>query len=276
MTELQFLEANGVRLAYYSEGEGPLVVLTHGFPDTAHTWDGIRPAIARAGFRAVTPFLRGYAPSAAAPDGKYDSDTLGRDVLALAAALSDEPATLIGHDFGASASYAAAAFGGPERVRQLVTLAIPHPAVVKPSLGLLWRARHFIAFKMPGAVGRLRANDFAQVDELVKRWSPQWSFSAEDTRTAKECFAQPGSAEAAIDFYKQLSPKLPEGHRKKIDVPTVSFAGETDGALLDLTLYEKARSRFTSDYEVVTLPGGHFLHLEHPEQFEQELMQRLR
>src|SRR5580658_10060075 len=103
-----FVEANGVRFAYFEEGKGPLVLLLHGFPDTPHTWDAVRPAVAAAGYRAVTPFLRGYAPTSVPADGAYDAETLGRDVVALIDALGERRAVVVGHDWGAAAAYSAA------------------------------------------------------------------------------------------------------------------------------------------------------------------------
>src|SRR5580698_9273016 len=106
--EPSFVEANGLRFAYLEEGSGPLVLLVHGFPDTPHTWDAVRPAVAALGYRVVTPFTRGYYPTAIPADGAYDSDTLGRDVLALIPALGETRAIAVGHDWGASAVYSAA------------------------------------------------------------------------------------------------------------------------------------------------------------------------
>ena len=101
---MDFVDANGLRFAYVSEGTGPLVLLLHGFPDTAHSWDGVMPEVARAGFRAVAPFMRGYFPTAIPADHEYDGDALGRDVLALIAALGEQQAIVVGHDWGASAA----------------------------------------------------------------------------------------------------------------------------------------------------------------------------
>src|SRR6266581_2666114 len=97
--------ANGVRFALLSEGAGPLSLLLHGFPDTAHTWDAVRPALAGAGFRAVSPFMRGYSPTSIPDNGEYDLETLGRDVLSLIEALGEKHAIVIGHDWGAAAAF---------------------------------------------------------------------------------------------------------------------------------------------------------------------------
>src|SRR5262249_44833733 len=109
----------------FEEGRGPLVLLLHGFPDTAHTWDAVRPALAGAGFRA---FMRGYAPTEIPDREAYDADTLGRDALALIEALGEEKAFLVGHDWGATAAFSAAGLA-PERLRMLITVAIPPSGV---------------------------------------------------------------------------------------------------------------------------------------------------
>ncbi|MFZ3291893.1 alpha/beta fold hydrolase, partial [Mycobacterium sp.] len=83
---IRFVEANGLKFAYLEEGSGPLVLMLHGFPDTAHTWDDLRPRIAAKGYRAVSPFTRGYHPTAI-PDRDADGVTLARDALALIEAL---------------------------------------------------------------------------------------------------------------------------------------------------------------------------------------------
>jgi pimeloyl-ACP methyl ester carboxylesterase len=267
-----FVEANGVRFAYLEEGEGPLVLLIHGFPDTAHSWDAVRPPLAAAGYRVVCPFQRGYFPTSIPQDGKYDADTLGRDVLALIAALGETKAIVVGHDWGASAAYAAAAID-PSRVAKLVTVSIPHPASIKPSPKIAWAVRHFLAMQFPWAEARLRAHDFAHVDELVQRWSPAWKVPAGETDAVKASFREPGSLAAAIGYYRALRVKLPSAHRRPISVPTVSFAGLND--LIEPEYYDRAARWFTGGYEVVRMPGGHFMHREHPEHFTRELIRVL-
>lgn len=94
------VEANGIEFAFITAGEGPLALCLHGFPDSAHTWRHLLPALADAGFRAVAPFARGYAPTSLAADHDYQLGALVADAVALHTALDgDERAVIIGHDW---------------------------------------------------------------------------------------------------------------------------------------------------------------------------------
>jgi pimeloyl-ACP methyl ester carboxylesterase len=268
------IRANGVDFAYLTEGSGPLVLLLHGFPDTARTWDRSMRALADAGYRAVAPYMRGYHPTSIPSDGRYDSDTLGRDALALIEALGEERAAVVGHDWGASAAYCAAALG-PDRVRLLVTMAIPHPRSIKPGPRIGWRLRHFLNLRRANAGKQLRANSFALVDTYWSRWSPAWKdVPASETTDVKRAFAEPGCAEAAAAYYKAVGVRFPEGYKPQIKMPAVSIAGEHD--IIPPRLYEKARLCFDGSYEVVIVPGGHFMHREHPDVFTTELVRTIR
>ncbi len=265
--ETATLQANGRTFTTLADGaeDAPLVVLAHGFPDDANTWNETRAHLAALGYRAVSPFMRGYAPSDL--EGPYDSDALGADIAGWIEALGSGPAIVIGHDWGASASYAAAA-QRPDLVRLLITLAIPHPASIKPSLSLAWAVRHFVTLRLPGAANRIRRGDLKHIDELWDRWSPKWNVPAEETESVKRTLRHPGSLEAAIAYYRHAG-TISDSHKKKVEVPTVSFAGTDD--ILPVSAHEAARSRFNNTYEVVTLPGGHFVHREHPDAFHEKL-----
>jgi pimeloyl-ACP methyl ester carboxylesterase len=267
------VDANGLDFAYLEEGKGPLVLLVHGFPDTAYSWDHTRTAVAAAGFRAVSPFTRGYWPTAIPANGKYDSETLGSDLLALIEALGETSAILVGHDWGAAAVFAATQID-PAKVRFLVTVGIPHPASVRPSLGLVWGARHMIRFKLPGALRVLTEDDSAHVDELVKRWSPTWDFDAKETAPIKEAFRHPGCADATLGYYRAMTPIVNDVLKRQISVPALAFSG-TDDPNLNVDDYERARKLYTSSYDIVSMPGGHFMHREHPERFTSDLVAAL-
>jgi pimeloyl-ACP methyl ester carboxylesterase len=266
-----FIEANGVRFGYFEEGSGPLVLMVHGFPDTAHTWDAVRPVVAKAGYRVVTPFTRGYAPTSIPTDGNYTSEALAADLVGLIDALGAQKAIVVGHDWGASAAYTAAATY-PERVELLVTLAIPHPGSLPRTPRVLWSARHFFVLRRKSGGAALRKDEFAYVDTLVRRWSPGWDVPKGETDAAKAALRPPGHAEAAAAYYAAIDPK--RGLRKKIAVPTVTFAGTTD--ILPTDFYDRAASWFTGGYRVIKMPGGHFLHREHTDRFATELVGALK
>ncbi len=265
---MDVIDTNGLRFAFLEEGTGPLVLLLHGFPDTPHSWDAIRPRLAAAGYRAGSPFARGYAPTSVASDGAYDADTLGRDVVALVKALGEERAIVVGHDWGAVAAYAAATTA-PGVVRHLVTVGVPHARAVRPTPSLLWQMRHFFWLRMPGAAKRVAANDFAYVDELVQRWSPRWSVPAGATDAVKEVFRNAACLDAALGYYRATG-LPPRSLRADVHVPTTCFAGEDD--IMPMASFDRAAPRFTAGYEVVRLPGGHFMHREHPDAFGDALL----
>ena len=105
-------------------------------------------ALVEAGYRTIVPYLRGYHPDTFVPGRPYDALTLAEDAVGLLDALSIDSASLVGHDWGATLVYGAAALA-PERVDALVAIAIPHPLTLKPrnalqALGLAVLARHFI------------------------------------------------------------------------------------------------------------------------------------
>jgi pimeloyl-ACP methyl ester carboxylesterase len=261
------IRAHGLDLHCLTWGDeaAPLVLLVHGFPDTAHTWDVVGPRVADAGFRVVAPNTRGIHPSAIPADGDYGSDTLAGDLLAIADALGRDQVILVGHDFGASAVYSAAGLF-PDRVRKLVAMAIPHPATVKPTPRFLWGARHFLANRMPWAAAKLRRNDFAQIREFYERWSPDFDWPESAFAETKESYRHPGVAEAALAYYRFIGPKIPVGQRTKLAMPTLIVGGLTDGVCIEED-FEKSRRRFTVPIDVAMVPGGHFFHNEHPEPF---------
>jgi pimeloyl-ACP methyl ester carboxylesterase len=265
-----FIQANGLRFAYVQDGpkDGPLCLFVHGFPDTPQTWEHALPVAAKLGLHAVAPFTRGYAPTEIPKEEDFGSDTLGRDVLAIASALGAEKFVLVGHDWGASAAYSAAGLAG-ERIRLLVTLAIPHPASMIPTPGLIWAVRHFFALRPRGKAAQMRADGMTYIDHLVRRWSPAWQVPEGETAAVKRSLGEPGSLEAALGYYRALSLVTPAGQKRRVSCPSVSFAGTGD--MVPVSAYERARSRYTGPYDVVTMPGGHFMHREHPEIFAREL-----
>lgn len=261
---VQFVEANGQTFGYFAEGSGPLVILLHGFPDTPHTFDALRPALAAAGFRAVSPFMRGYAPSSIPGDDAFDAETLGNDVLALIDALGEPRAFVVGHDWGASAAYAAASLDA-SRVTRLVTIAIPHPGFFVPDRGFFERAAHFIYLSQSDAEALMAADDFAHVDELYTRWSPTWAFDPSETEPIKNAFAAPGALQAALGYYRAATLVAPAFLQVPLPMPTLTIAGLDDGVTLPES-FEQTAAGFSGEWTLTSLPGGHFVHRENPDE----------
>lgn len=215
--ETHFVEAHGIRVAYLEAGppDGPLALCLHGFPDHAPTWEGLLGDLGAAGFRAVAPWLRGYAPSGAAPDGNYEAASLALDALALTDALAPGgDAVLVGHDWGAIAAYTAAGHR-PDRFRRLVTMAVPHPASLMSrflsSPDQLQRSWYIFFFQSPLADVVVPADDFAVVDKLWRDWSPGFTPDPTFMRALKDTLAAPAPAGfgAAVAYYRFMLGTLP-------------------------------------------------------------------
>lgn len=279
----QRLQANGLEFAYLDAGprDGQLVVCLHGFPDTAHTWGELVPALASAGYRVVCPNMRGYAPTAIPADASYGALELGRDVLGLIGALGHERAFVIGHDWGALAAYAATQ-QSPETVTKLTVLAIPHPGSLRPTLRGVWKARHFISFQRKRAARRwLREGDWAGVEAIYRRWSPNWDVPASELDEVRAAFSAPGGLDAALGYYWSFRAELGDRQAqatmaKVIERPTLAIFGEADGAL-EMRAVAATRAYFSGPYELHTLPtAGHFVHRERPEQVAELILAFLR
>lgn len=267
------VRANGLRFAYRAWGhpDAPLALCLHGFPDAPTAWDRLAPDLVRAGYRVVAPWMRGYAPTEAPATDDYGAATLGKDALALIAALGARDAVVIGHDWGAFAAMAAAV-QAPDRVKKLVTVSIPHPGAVPP--GFLLRAHHFLTLPLPGAVGRLAADDYAEVEAIVRRWAPTWKPSAAELADMKRAFRPAGGARAILGYYRALAAGGDaEGlGRKPVGVPTLAVYGTADGAL-EGRYYDDTAAWFTKRYVRVGLAGvGHFPPREAPAAFNEAVL----
>src|SRR5262249_13628715 len=149
------------------------------------------------------------------------------------------PAVVVGHDWGAAAAFAAVALA-PHAVKRVITIAIPHPASIRLSPRIVWGARHFLAFRSPQAERRVAADDFALIDELVRRWSPRWNPSPAEPAPVKACFRQPGCLGAALGYYRAVGVRPPPLLRRPTTVASVAFCG-TDDRTLRQADFERAR-----------------------------------
>ena len=127
MTDInhRMIEANNVNLHIAEAGDGPLVVLCHGFPESWYSWRHQIPALAEAGFRVVAPDQRGYGTSDAPEDiAAYSILHLTGDIVALVRALGEEQAVVVGHDWGSPVAWALAQMR-PDMFRAVASLSVP-------------------------------------------------------------------------------------------------------------------------------------------------------
>jgi len=271
------VRARGLTFHTLEEGEGPLVLCLHGFPDHARSFRHQLPALAAAGYRAVAPAMRGYAPTGPAPDGRYQSAALAEDAVALIAALGYDDAIVFGHDWGAIAAYGAA-LAAPNRVRKLVTAAVPYGPQVTSAFMTSYdqqrRSWYMFFFQTPFADVALAHDDFAFVERLWRDWSPGWRFPAEEMAALKETFRQPGVAAAALGYYRAtFNPALQDPALanlqsrmmlEPIPVPTMVLHGANDGCM-GVELVTGMDALFPRGLRTEIVPGtGHFLHQEDP------------
>lgn len=270
--------ANGLEFGYLEAGAGPLALCLHGFPDSAWTWRHLLPELAAAGFHAVAPFLRGYAPTAVPVDGRYQTAVLGLDACALHDVLGgDGSAVIVGHDWGAMATYVAANHE-PDRWRRVVTMAVPPAGAVAGGFmtyAQLKRSWYMFFFQHGLADIVVGLDDLAFLDGLWADWSPGYD-AGDDLPRVKDCLRDPANLAAALGYYRAtlgnvgVDPTLDAVQAKGAEVttqPTLYLHGRTDGCM-GIEVAEGARALLTSEgsrMEVVD-GAGHFLHLERPDE----------
>jgi pimeloyl-ACP methyl ester carboxylesterase len=128
MSEVEHLhlDVNGIRMHVAAQGEGPLVLLCHGWPELWYSYRHQLPALAQAGFRAVAPDMRGYGETDAPADvSAYSLFHLVGDMVALVTALGESSAVVVGHDWGAPVAWACAQMR-PDVFRAVAAMSVPH------------------------------------------------------------------------------------------------------------------------------------------------------
>ncbi|MBL1067832.1 alpha/beta fold hydrolase [Streptomyces sp. 7-21] len=279
--------ANGARFHIAEVGDGPLVLLLHGFPQFWWAWRHQLTALADAGFRAVAMDLRGVGGSDRTPRG-YDPPNLALDITGVIRSLGEPDAALVGHDLGGYLAWTAAVMR-PKLVRRLAVASMPHPRVWRSALltdprqtvasGAVWR------FQSPWLPERrLVADGAAAVGEMLRAWSGPRQPEQEAVDVYREAMCIPSTAHCAIEPFRWLVRSLarPDGvqfnrrMKRPVLVPTLHLHGSLDPVI-------RTRSSAGSG-EYVEAPYrwrlfdglGHFPHEEDPLAFSSELIEWLR
>jgi pimeloyl-ACP methyl ester carboxylesterase len=290
---MKCLDTKRLRIAYeqFGDSEAPAIVLVHGWPDDATTWNAVTPTLVARGFQCFTPYLRGFGETRfLTPDIPRSGQlaSLGQDLIEFIEGLNLGAVHLVGHDWGARAVYNATALR-PDLVRSLVTLSVGYGTNNPDQIMSFEQARmywyHWL-FATERGRKMLLADRKGFTKDLWKLWSPGWAFSEEEFATTAKSFDNPDWPLITLDSYRNRWGNSPDDpyyddiHQKlmaapKITVPTTLLHGEIDGATLPETSANKEQF-FTRDYRRIVLPNiGHFIQRESPQVVIEEVLARV-
>ncbi|MEU8250147.1 alpha/beta hydrolase [Nonomuraea sp. NPDC048916] len=278
------VHAGGTRFHVVEAGDGPLVLLLHGFPQFWWTWRHQLESLPAAGYRAVAVDLRGYGGSDKPPRG-YDLPTLAGDATGLIRALGETGAIVVGHDWGGLLAWTMAVLD-PKCVHRLVAVSAPHPlrlrnALLTDPFGQLKASAHALGYQLPLLPEhRLTRDGASLVGRLLDQWSvPGWP-DRETTRTYREAFRIPAVAHSALEYHRwfgrsQLRPdgrRYARAMRTEIEAPTLQLHGALDRCVLPRTAQGSSRY-VAAPYRWRLMEGaGHYPHEEVAAMFDAELI----
>jgi len=282
--EHRFVSANGARFHVAELGEGPLVVLLHGFPQFWWAWRDQMVALAAAGYRAAALDLRGYGASDKPPQG-YDTFTLASDVASVVRTLGEIDAVIVGQGSGAWIAWSMPTMQ-PAVTRAVAALGMPHPLVLRSasfSKPAQMRANaYFYGLQRPFVPERQMGAGPRYVERLLSEWAaPGSSFPGpEVAQRYADAMALPFVAHSAAEYYRWVgrSQLRLDGRRfasrlhGRIRVPVLYLHGDQDRAVL-LSSTHGSDVFVGGPFEEHVIPGaGHFLPEEAPAEVDAHLL----
>jgi pimeloyl-ACP methyl ester carboxylesterase len=277
----RFVSANGARFHVAEAGEGPLVLLLHGYPQFWWCWRHQLPALAEAGYRAVAMDLRGYGGSDKPPRG-YDTTTFAADVAGVIRALGQAGGIVVGHDWGGWTAWSMPALQ-PRVTRAICAVSMAHPLTLRSAAMHRPRQRRAVAavlpFQLPFRPERRLAGGIG-VDAALATWSGPGFPDPESVRRYRRAMQLPFVAHTSMESYRWAVRSLPRRDGRsfaaaidsRIEVPVLQVQGGLDPLVLPETA--AASSRWVHrNYRYELLPeAGHFVPEEAPERLNAVLL----
>ena len=260
----EFIDANGIRFHCLIDGAGPLVLLLHGFPQFSYEYRHLVPALARAGYRAVAPDMRGFGEtSRPARVEDYALRALGDDVAALVEAFGEPKAHVLGHEWGGIIA-AEAAMSHPDKVDRLILVNGPPAITLGRAIHHSWRQRvrssYVLFYRIPLLPEWWLTAFHGRVMSLLLA---DGVFSAEDLAVYRDAICRPRAAWAGLAYFRSIAHTIKDDANRlrgrRIAAPSLILWGERDRTLRrDLAL--RLDGQFTRPPRKVFFPDvGHWV-----------------
>ena len=275
-----YADLSEVRLHYVEAGEGPLVVLLHGFPEFWLSWRFQIPALAASGFRVVAPDMRGYnLSSRPAGVAAYDLDRLAADVRDLIHERGARSAFVAGHDWGGFVAWRTA-MSHPTEVARLAILNMPHPRRLLHALRRprqLARSWYVFFFQLPWIPERVvRGGRWRPLRYGFEHDARPGAFTPLDIARYVEAWSRTGASTAMLNYYRaafRRSPRAAEQQIGVVSAPTLVICGERD-RYLGAELAEPDPADVPNLKRVARLPNAsHWVHHDEPERVNRLLIE---
>ena len=264
--------ADGLELEVLDEGEGPVVLLVHGFPDSSHLWRHQVPALTAAGLRVIAPDMRGFGASdRPAAVEAYRLSHAVADLVAVLDAAGVERARVVGHDWGAAVAWLLAAIR-PERVERLVALSVGHPATARRTFADREKAWYMLLFQFEGVAEELLMRD----DWRLAR---EWAASHPDLDERLAALAEPGALTAGLGWYRaNMHPAReldPPRAVPPVQMPTLGLWSDGDAFLTEEQMV-RSREHVAGTWRYERIEGaGLWMQLDAPERVNALLLEFL-
>ena len=271
--------SNGVKLHYVTQGEGPLMLMLHGFPEFWYSWRHQIPEFAK-DFKVVALDLRGYNDSDK-PEAQsaYVMDEFIKDVEGVIKGLGYDRCILVGHDWGGAIAWNFAYFH-PEMVQQLIVLNLPHPAKFAAGLRTpqqLLRSSYIFLFQLPWLPELLlQFSDYQAIENAFKGMAVnKTAFTQADINAYKDAAAKRGALTAMLNYYRNFTQqKVLSEDWSVLEVPTLMIWGEEDSALGKELTY--GTTAYVRNLQIKYIPNcSHWVQQEQPQLVNQYMREFL-
>lgn len=275
-----YITTNGVKLHYVTQGEGPLMLMLHGFPEFWYSWRHQIPEFAQ-DFKVVALDLRGYNDSDKPNEqSAYVMNEFIKDIEGVIKELGYQKCVLVGHDWGGAIAWNFA-YAHPQMLERLIILNLPHPAKFAQGLRTpqqLLRSYYVFVFQLPWLPELLlQSLNYQAIETVFKGTAVNKSaFTKADIDAYKDAAAKRGAVTAMLNYYRNIfQQRMLNPNWSVLEVPTLMIWGENDTALGKELTYDTVA--YVRDFQIKYIPNsGHWVQQEQPELVNQYIQEFLR